>query len=78
MRRSLARWWACYGYCSHTSNYLDQNVAYELIPHEPAMTIKLRPAWVLAYRSRGLAYDAMGEYDQAVADFNRAKELEAK
>ena len=41
-----------------------------------AETIKLKPDFAEAYSNRGLAYDRKGEYDQAIADFNKAIELE--
>jgi tetratricopeptide (TPR) repeat protein len=39
-------------------------------------TLKLDPAYIAAYNSRGFAYMSNGDYDRAIADFNQAIRLD--
>lgn len=37
--------------------------------------IEINPRYAEAYHERGLAYDAIGEYDLAISDYNKAIEI---
>ena len=40
--------------------------------------IEINPNYAEAYHERGLAYDAIGEYDRAISDYNKAIEINPK
>ncbi len=54
----------------------DQDINLAIMAFTKA--IEINPNYAEAYHERGLAYDAIGEYDRAISDYNKAIEINPK